>query len=1191
MEKKLGNNTKKAICLQLVLGSLLILPINFSSIGEAAGVTINVPDQATYDSLGPEYRDANDNVVSATSFSGNTVTIGISGTTAGPTIYGGVYGGKSSDVANNNTVNFYGGTTYYTSSVNGGYALSTSGSATANGNTINLINYTPTIMSPFSLNNYASGTSSVTGNNNTITVENSDFGKLYVNGFIANMFSGDSVTASGNVINITKGSTVTTSNYGIGNLAKGSTSAEGEKNGIKISDSTVTDNGPGIVNFASGNTSTISDNSIIFINSTIISNGNGIKNEVSGVNAATLTNSVITGTNSTVTANGTGILNVANENNSTLTATLSNNKITFTDSTITANGTGIQNRAYGKATTLSENSIESTNSTVTANGGGLANYATGETLNINNNSINITKGTVTALGNGIVNYGSGTTTTSKGNAITASATTITANGIENFAYGVFSSLLQDNTITITDSTIESRIINEVATSTTGKAEANNNKIIIKNSTINQDGTSQDYRCITNLANGNTALATKNAISIESSTVKMNTYGLCNIAESGMGNVTTTDNTITVLNSTVESIAHNGIYNSAEGNYSNQNLTPLVTATGNAINISGSTVKPAGHGITNETKYGKDSILKNNVININSSTVTTSTVDSGCIGNVNEEVRDKGITDSNTITIDNSNVTTNGQGIINAAFGDNSLEVTNNTINILRSTVINQRLGIGNVANSNNKATANNNTVNIADSNITGDVYVGYAYGTELQANGNTLNISGTANNLAAAMLYGGYQYNRSTHLKTMGANNTLNMYSKDVTAADVGYFNNYNFYLPTGTQAGDTMLTVTKAGGTNLTGATVDIKGVADDFVLTTGDKVDLIKNTTGVTVDAAQPTTATALKDISTVYDFVLDHDANSLYATVKHIGASEQTKAFMESRLGVSMFVNNGANLIGDNEILGSLAPERKYAGITVMNYGKEKATTGSSVEAKGLSMLLGFGKAVENGKGTLRWAPFIEAGWGSYDAENEFLDSAAVHGNGNTDYYGLGLMARQTAKNGNYLEGSVRAGRVSDDYTSDLSYNGKDAEYDITTTYYGAHVGIGKVMEHDKYDLDVFAKYFYNKVKGDDVRIFSSDYSFDDTSSNRLKAGFKYTGKLSKNNNWFGGLAWEYEMSGSQEGTVNSYDIASPDYKGHSGIVTAGYTYTPDDKKYDANFSLSERFGKRHGISARVECKLKF
>ncbi len=139
-------------------------------------------------------------------------------------------------------------------------------------------------------------------------------------------------------------------------------------------------------------------------------------------------------------------------------------------------------------------------------------------------------------------------------------------------------------------------------------------------------------------------------------------------------------------------------------------------------------------------------------------------------------------------------------------------------------------------------------------------------------------------------------------------------------------------------------------------------------------------------------------------------------------------------------------------------------------------------------------------------------------------------------------------------------------------------------------GAHIGLGKLMVHDKYDLDVFAKYFYNKVKGDDVSIFATDYSFDDTTSNRFKLGFKYTGKLSKNNTWFGGAAWEYEMSGNQRGTVSGYDIAAPDYKGSTGVVTAGYSYTPDDKKYDVDFSLSERFGKRHGLSARVNCRFK-
>lgn len=51
-------------------------------------------------------------------------------------------------------------------------------------------------------------------------------------------------------------------------------------------------------------------------------------------------------------------------------------------------------------------------------------------------------------------------------------------------------------------------------------------------------------------------------------------------------------------------------------------------------------------------------------------------------------------------------------------------------------------------------------------------------------------------------LYGGYG-------TTESKNNTYNMYTKGQTVADFAYFQNLNFYVPEGTTAGETMLTVT----------------------------------------------------------------------------------------------------------------------------------------------------------------------------------------------------------------------------------------------------------------------------------------------------------------------------------------------------------------------------------------------
>lgn len=73
--------------------------------------------------------------------------------------------------------------------------------------------------------------------------------------------------------------------------------------------------------------------------------------------------------------------------------------------------------------------------------------------------------------------------------------------------------------------------------------------------------------------------------------------------------------------------------------------------------------------------------------------------------------------------------------------------------------------------------------------------------TMAQRDNNTINI--LAGDLNPEMsLYGGYG-------TTESKNNTYNMYTKGQTVADFAYFQNLNFYVPEGTTAGETMLTVT----------------------------------------------------------------------------------------------------------------------------------------------------------------------------------------------------------------------------------------------------------------------------------------------------------------------------------------------------------------------------------------------
>ncbi|MBE6101042.1 MAG: autotransporter outer membrane beta-barrel domain-containing protein [Selenomonas ruminantium] len=156
---------------------------------------------------------------------------------------------------------------------------------------------------------------------------------------------------------------------------------------------------------------------------------------------------------------------------------------------------------------------------------------------------------------------------------------------------------------------------------------------------------------------------------------------------------------------------------------------------------------------------------------------------------------------------------------------------NNTVNVSGGTIGNT-LGpatvAGGIATGGGNATGNTVNLYTLNDNIIGNIYGGLAIaGT---SENNTLNFLGTAN-LPNAILEG-------------DTIQTINVLSKDNHVQDItGNVKNMNFFLPVGTIANDTMLTIDSAAGTtNLIGTKYYVSA-RSGLSLDVGDKVTLIKN------------------------------------------------------------------------------------------------------------------------------------------------------------------------------------------------------------------------------------------------------------------------------------------------------------------------------------------------------------
>ena len=493
--------------------------------------------------------------------------------------------------------------------------------------------------------------------------------------------------------------------------------------------------------------------------------------------------------------------------------------------------------------------------------------------------------------------------------------------------------------------------------------------------------------------------------------------------------------------------------------------------------------------------------------------------------------------------------------------------------------------------------ATDNKVYISGGTITGSVYGGLG---SSDAAGNKVYISGTPIFGNNTMLYGGHS-DRGGDV----SGNVLNIHTKGLQAANVRDFDEYNFYLQNDTKADDTLLTLT--GGddsdkiTYITKSKINVGMEGSAPALRIGDSVTLLENTNGITADNTTDYGPEMRQGVSVVYDITtgLNEDGHKLVTTIDGGKVLEQTKSPVETQAATAAFLNSGADMLAGSGIasMSEATSAEDGAIFGVMGGGSMRYKTGSYADVKGYNLAMGFGKAVTNSAGRLTFGPFIEYGKGEYTSH---LDGG-IRGDGNTKYYGVGVLARQDNNSGVYYEGSLRYGRRDADYGSgDLigALGSKVASsYDSSSAYYGAHLGIGKVNKlNDTTKADVYAKFMYTHQNGDSVALRGEGagevYDFDAVDSTRVRVGARVNKAYNNRGTGYAGLAYEYEFDGEAKATVLGFSTPSPSIKGSSGLLELGYILQPkgaNDPAIDIN--LQGWGGKKQGFTGNVNFVWKF
>ena len=393
-------------------------------------------------------------------------------------------------------------------------------------------------------------------------------------------------------------------------------------------------------------------------------------------------------------------------------------------------------------------------------------------------------------------------------------------------------------------------------------------------------------------------------------------------------------------------------------------------------------------------------------------------------------------------------------------------------------------------------------------------------------------------------------------------------------------------------------------GGTLKADGTLNIAGSstldAGTIKLTSNDKLKITSTATGTilsagsvvdssgnAIDMSQAVTSTTTTSTEGLFTKVYGTAVvgNSVTSGVVNTTLEEKSKSVVETQIASLAGVITSADLLSNagfsnasqavqqsNAEGGSAREMVPYAAV---GYGNMRQESGSHVDVQGSAFNIGFAKEVKNGSGKLLFGPMIEYGRGSYES---YLDDG-TKGDGNTQNFGLGVMARQNNDNGTYYEGSLRYGKLTSNYNSgDLG-----ADYDTDANYWGAHLGLGKVFQlNDKNSIDTYCKFFYTNQGSSSANILGHNVEFDAVKSKRSRLGFRFNHATSDVRSIYAGLAWQHEFDGSACATVDGFSAPSPSIKGNSMMAELGVNIAPKSSPVSFDLGVSGWAGKQKGYS---------
>lgn len=382
--------------------------------------------------------------------------------------------------------------------------------------------------------------------------------------------------------------------------------------------------------------------------------------------------------------------------------------------------------------------------------------------------------------------------------------------------------------------------------------------------------------------------------------------------------------------------------------------------------------------------------------------------------------------------------------------------------------------------------------------------------------------------------------------------------------------------------------------------------GLTGDKFLEIGSKLTLIEADGTINADNLEPGSgikvgSTIKQDITTNIEVSVDDSGSKekLIATVSGALATDEASAINGSTLGTLAFNLQGADLIAREGMEAAVRSAQLDNNHAVFAALTRSGLDYGAVDVDGTNMLAGLAWRSTTGAGSLTYGVFAEHGDGSYDTYAN-INGTSLHGEGDTDYTGGGILARMDfngSENGHgYLEASGRVGNADTDYTNSglRDAYGRAASYSTDGTYYGAHIGAGYVQKLDeKSSIDWYGKLLWARLEGGSADLSTGEHlTFDDADSLRLRIGGRWNYAASDFVSYYAGLGYEYEFDGEASGFTNGLALGDEDLTGGSGVAELGISFKPSkNSPFSLELNLSGFTGEREGFRGGVEAVYTF